>query len=99
MRLTLVLTSKKPNLAFCGVRSGNCKNPSTEFFKSFHSAFVNIQEKNYVKLFLLLYYKRNIMVKRQFEKETIFCLRRKHYEELHIEMNVIPSLTLLILVK
>ena len=39
------------------------------------------------------------MVKRQFEKETIFSLRREHYEELYIEMNVILSLTLLILVK
>ena len=44
MRETLVLISKKPNMALCGVRSGNCKNPSTEFFRSFQSAFVNIQE-------------------------------------------------------
>ena len=54
--------------------------------------------KRYVQLFLLLYYKKSIKEKVQFEKETIFDLSIEHYEELYIEMIVIPSLPLLILV-
>ena len=37
-------------MVLCGVRSCNCKNPSAEFFKSFHSAFVNIQEQKVCKI-------------------------------------------------
>ena len=54
--------------------------------------------KRYVQLFLLLYYKKSIKEKVQFEKEKIFDLSIEYYEELYIEMIVIPSLALLILV-
>ena len=47
--------------------------------------------KRYVQLFLLLYYKKSIKEKVQFEKETIFDLSIEHYEELYIEMIVIPE--------
>ena len=54
--------------------------------------------KRYVQLFLLLYYKKSIKEKVQFEKETIFDLSIEHYEELYIEMIVIPSLESLFLI-
>ena len=85
-------------MALCGVRSGKCKTLSSNFFKSFHRFFAHTHDKRYVKLFLLLYYKKSIKEKVQFEKETIFDLSIEHYEELYIEMIVIPSLALLILV-